>query len=173
MKSLIELDGKLLVKIQQSTKHEYLDKFFPRYTRAGDTGGIWVLLAIIFLAIDGTRETGVVIFFALTATWLINTIGLKSFLKRVRPYEAVENIRLLVKAQRDTSFPSGHAASSFAAAVVVVIMYGGYLGIICLVLAALMAFSRVYVGVHYPLDVIVGSLVGSLIGYLSVVLFAM
>ena len=80
--------------------------------------------------------------------------------------EMVEGVRLLINPQRDTSFPSGHAASSLACAVVIIVMYGGALGWLALGAALLMAFSRVYVGVHYPLDVLVGSIVGTLVAFL-------
>lgn len=168
MSRLIDIDAKLLVKTQQTFKNKYLDKFFTIYTHTGDLGAIWGVVGLVLFVIQETRETAVVMMLSLVATWLFNTVFLKRFLKRTRPYEMVEGVRLLINPQRDTSFPSGHAASSLACAVVIIVMYGGALGWLALGAALLMAFSRVYVGVHYPLDVLVGSIVGTLVAFLVV-----
>lgn len=166
LRSLNELDAEYLIKIQQKTRSEFLDKFFVRYTHLGDGGLLWIVLSLIMLCFKNTRYTSILMMFALFFTWLVNTVILKHFLQRIRPYEALDDVRLLIKMQRDTSFPSGHAASSIACATVIMLAYGGALGIVALILALLMAFSRIYVGVHYPLDVIVGSMVGFVMGIL-------
>ena len=168
MSKLLYLDGQLLLTIQRLTKHKLLDKFFKTYTRLGDAGAMWIILGLVLIAIDSTRDTGLFLMLTLTITWILNTVILKKFLKRTRPFEVVEGVRLLIKSPKDTSFPSGHSSSSMACAMAVLLTAGNVLGMTCLVLALLMCFSRIYVGVHFPFDVIVGAFVGIII---TIVLF--
>ena len=83
---------------------------------------------------------------------------------RARPYTVIENLQLLVKEQSDWSFPSGHAGSSFAVATVIFRNMSKKVGVPTLVLAFLIGFSRLYVGVHYMTDVLCGALLGVAIG---------
>ncbi len=171
MERLELYDARLLIAIQQLFKNKYLDKFFKNYTHLGDAGAIWIVLGLAFMSFKQTRRSGILMIGALITTWLFCSYIIKTSLKRVRPYEKHKEVRLLIRTQKDTSFPSGHAASSIACATVVMITAGGSIGIFCLVLAVLMAFSRIYVGVHYPLDVIVGSLLGFIIASLTCLIF--
>ena len=85
---------------------------------------------------------------------------------RTRPYEAVDGLQRIIEAQRDLSFPSGHTGSSFAAAVVIFLTCPRKIGVPALILAFLIMFSRLYVGVHYPTDVLAGMITGTLIAVL-------
>ena len=91
---------------------------------------------------------------------LITNVTLKNLVARTRPYEVVEGLVLLIEKQRDYSFPSGHTCASFAAAGVYWRMLPKKFGIPLVILAAMIAFSRLYVGVHYPTDVLAGLLIG-------------
>lgn len=96
---------------------------------------------------------------------LINNILLKNLVARIRPYEVIEGLTCLVRQPRDYSFPSGHTTTSFAAAWVMFRQLPKRFGVPALVLAILIALSRLYVGVHYPSDVLFGALDGIAIGY--------
>ena len=99
---------------------------------------------------------------------LVNNMILKPLVDRTRPYEVVQGLTLLIEKQKDASFPSGHTASSFAAAVVMFHMLPKRYGIPALLLAFLIGLSRLYVGVHYPTDVLCGLLSGTVLALLSV-----
>ena len=88
---------------------------------------------------------------------------LKNVVARTRPYEVVEGLTRLIEKQSDYSFPSGHTAASFAAAVILFLQLPKKYGIPALILAVLISFSRLYLGVHYATDVLAGAVSGTLI----------
>ena len=103
---------------------------------------------------------------SLALTYLVNNLLLKELIDRTRPYEVFDKVQRLIEKQRDSSFPSGHSASSFAAAMCIYLNGYKRYGIPLLLLALLMALSRLYVGVHYPGDVVTGAIIGSLMAWL-------
>ena len=96
---------------------------------------------------------------------MITNVCLKNFVARIRPYEVVEGLRLMIERQRDYSFPSGHTSASFAAACALVRTLPQKWGTVCMILAGVIALSRLYVGVHYPSDVLGGMVVGIFAGW--------
>lgn len=92
----------------------------------------------------------------------MNNLIIKNLVGRVRPYDAIRELQALVPPLRDSSFPSGHSACSFAVAVVVFRNLPKKNGVPVLVLAFLISLSRIYVGVHYPTDVVCGAIFGTL-----------
>ena len=97
---------------------------------------------------------------ALLIGYLATNLVLKNLVLRVRPYDAIAGLQSLIGPMRDSSFPSGHTTSAVAAGFVMLKGTSRYLGIPAFVLAVLIAFSRLYLGVHYPTDVLVGALIG-------------
>lgn len=164
------IDGVMLVKFQQLFLRDELTPIIKFITHLGDSGIIWIVITIILLIFKKTRKAGVIAALALLGSLIINNLLLKNLIARTRPYDAIDAVRRLVEIQRDYSFPSGHSGSSFAASVGIFLGLNGklrkWLGTILLILAFAIAFSRLYVGVHYPGDVLVGALDGALIGYL-------
>lgn len=164
--AITNLDGAILLWIQQYIRNDYLTPVMKFITHLGDGGQIWILLTLLFLVIARTRKTGIMMVFSLLGSLLINNIILKNLVARIRPYEVVEGLERIIEAQRDLSFPSGHTGSSFAAAVVIYCTCPKKIGVPAMILAFLIAFSRLYVGVHYPTDVLVGALTGTAVALL-------
>jgi undecaprenyl-diphosphatase len=164
--TLIKLDGSILVWIQENIRSDTLTPVIKFITHLGDHGRLWILLALVLLVIKKTRATGGMMAVSLLCTYLLNNLWLKNLVARTRPYEVVQGLQSVIGAQGEYSFPSGHASSSFAAAVVIYLLCPRKAGIPAVILAALIALSRLYVGVHYPTDVLAGAVNGTLIAVL-------
>lgn len=162
---LSELDGGILLWIQEYLRNPVLTPILKVITTLGNGGAIWILLTLLILMMPKTRKAGCMMMAALLGTLLINNILLKNLIARTRPYEVIEGLTYLVRRPSEFSFPSGHAGSSFAAACVMLRRLPKRYGIPAFVLAVLIALSRLYVGVHYPSDVLFGMISGILISY--------
>ena len=170
----MNFDGELLIWIQSVCVNDFLTPFFKFITFLGNSGWIWIILALILMVFKKTRTIGIMVILALIGSLIVNNIALKNILMRARPYEVVSGVERLISAPHDYSFPSGHSAASFSAAVATMkgikrFDYKGaytalYYGV--LILAILIAFSTLYLGVHYPTDVAAGILTGWIIGNL-------
>lgn len=163
LESLLQLDGAILLWIQEHVRQDFLSPVVKFITHLGDAGWCWILLAVILLIVKKTRKIGLVTAVPLLSSYVVNNLILKNLVARVRPYEAVDGLQRIIEAQSDFSFPSGHSASSFAAAVVIFMLCPRKYGVPALVLAFLIALSRLYVGVHYPTDVLTGVISGTVI----------
>ena len=144
-----------------------LDKFMTSVTKLGNAGIFWIILTVLFLLIPKMRKTGVVMAAALIIDLLLCNVLLKNFVARTRPYDVNTVIQLLVAKLRDYSFPSGHTAASFASATALYFAGEKKLWKPALVLACLIAVSRLYLYVHYPTDVLGGVVIGIIAGYLG------
>lgn len=144
-----------------------LDKFMTSVTKLGNAGIFWIILTVLFLLIPKMRKTGVVMAAALIIDLLLCNVLLKNLVARTRPYDVNTGIQLLVAKLRDYSFPSGHTAASFASAVALYFAGEKKLWKPALVLACLIAVSRLYLYVHYPTDVLGGVVIGIIAGYLG------
>lgn len=161
---LLNFDGYILLFIQEFIRHPMVSPLVRAITTLGNGGAIWILLTLVMLIIPRTRKVGCMMFTALLGTLLINNIILKNLIARTRPYEVIAGLEFLVPKPGEYSFPSGHAGSSFAVACVMFRQLPKRFGVPAIVLAALIALSRLYVGVHYPSDVLFGIIDGIAIG---------
>ena len=144
------------------------DVVVPLITRLGDAGIIWIILTVLLLIIPKTRKTGVIMMAALLVDVLLCNVLIKNLVARTRPYEVVDGLKLLIEKQSDYSFPSGHTGSSFASAIVLWKELPRKYGVMALIVAVLIAYSRLYVGVHYPSDVLAGVVIGTVLALVSV-----
>lgn len=154
------LDLQILLFIQEHLRTAWLTPIMRLLSLAGNAGLLWIVLAAILLLPPKTRRTGAAMLVSMGLCYLLNDIVLKYLVQRPRPFLASEELMVLVSLPTSWSFPSGHTCSSFAAACSIWRTQGKKAGIPAAILAALIGFSRMYVGVHYPTDVLCGMLVG-------------
>ena len=166
----IAFDLPILEWIQANLQSPFLDKFMPFITAFGNGGIFWIACSVLLMFIPKTRRTGFGMAFALTMGLVVCNMILKPGVARIRPYDLQETlgvtVDLLIKRSHDFSFPSGHTIASFEACTV--LMLGNKkLGIPATVLAILIAFSRLYLYVHYPTDVITSIVLGTIFGIIG------
>ena len=141
---------------------DVLDTVFVALSHVGEFGAIWIALGIAAALVHRRPEPVLLVIAAVAASDLI-ALALKHIIGRPRPYVRFPDPEPLVRPALDLSLPSGHAATSFAAAVVLA-RYAPRLAVPLFALAAAVAWSRVYVGVHYPGDLALGALLGVAVG---------
>ena len=164
LQSVQNLDGEILLQIQQHLRTDMLTPFMKIVTFLGNGGWFWILCAVVLLAVPKTRKTGYAAVLSRIFGVIVTNLLLKNIVARPRPFAEIEALIPLIAKPTDFSFPSGHTTASFAVALVMLRMLPKKIGIPAVVLAALVAFSRLYLGVHYPTDVLTGfvvALVGS------------
>ncbi|MDE7418173.1 MAG: phosphatase PAP2 family protein [Lachnospiraceae bacterium] len=163
---MLYVDGQILLFIQEHVRNTVCDVFFKGITHLGDAGIFWILLTIVLLCFRQTRKAGIYSACALAASLIVNNLILKNLVGRIRPYELVEGLQCIVPPAYDASFPSGHTGASFASAVSICRQIPKKYAVFFIVLASLIALSRLYVGIHYPTDVLGGLVTGIGIGLL-------
>ena len=162
MNWLNEAELPILWWIREHLTNPFLDTVMPYVSSLARTGEVWILLALLLVCFKKTRKAGVAMGIAMACGYLIGNMGMKNLFARTRPYDVTE-VKLLVAKLHDFSFPSGHTLVSFEAATALTYYHRKW-GIAALVLAVLIAYSRLYLFVHYPTDVLVGTLLGIGIG---------
>lgn len=150
--------------IQAHLRCGFLDAVLPVISWTCDHGEIWILLAAVLLLLKKYRWTGVSVSFALILDLICCNMILKPLVGRLRPFAVNTAVELLTAPPMDASFPSGHTAASFAA-VFALRASGSPLWKPAAVLASVIAFSRLYLYVHWPTDVLGGILVGAAAGW--------
>ena len=158
------LDTNILFWIQNLLRNDVFDVIIPFYTSLGEDGIIWITLGLILLIPKKTRKCGIMVLGALLVMLIVNNIILKNLIARSRPCWTFPEMVRLVKNPKSFSFPSGHTVSAFAVAFTVFSQHKK-LGKVIIVMASIMAFTRLYVFVHYPTDVYGGILVAAAIAY--------
>ena len=160
-----EFEVNILWWIREHLTHPFLDTVMPYISSLARHGEFWILLALILLCFKKTRKAGVAMAIAMACGYLIGNMGMKNLFARIRPYDLVE-VELLVEKLHDFSFPSGHTLVSFEAATALWVYHRKW-GVAALILATLIALSRLYLFVHYPTDVLVGLVLGVVIALLA------
>ena len=164
------LDIEILNFINNNLHSPIMDKVMIFFTNLGNSGLIWLIISLILIAIPKYRKVGIMALCALILTTILGEGVLKHILRRTRPFTTIQDFQLLITAPSSYSFPSGHTGSSFAVA--------GVLGsklkksrFYVYALAILIAFSRLYLYVHYPSDILAGIILGSVSAYIVLYIF--
>ena len=146
---------------------EVLDSFFLGLTRvAGSYGQLWLIIAALLLIFKKTRKAGISVLIAYLAVYLLGQIVLKQLISRPRPCQIDQTFAMLVARPSSSSFPSTHSAWAFGAATAI-FMQHRKLGAAAYAVAALIAFSRLYMFLHFPTDVLFGAAMGMALGVLA------
>ncbi|MDR1509287.1 MAG: phosphatase PAP2 family protein [Synergistaceae bacterium] len=164
LQSLKKMDSSLLDWVQASVKTEPMDKVMLFFTKLGDRGAIWIIYAVICACSEKLRQVGVNLTMCVSTCALLGNFAIKPLFRRIRPCNVDNSRMLLLSRPEDSSFPSCHTMTSFAAASVTVWQAGGLLGVTSFVFASMISFSRVYLYVHYPSDVLAGIALGLVTG---------
>ena len=165
MQWITDLDFQVLDWIQAHLRCIALDWLMPKITFLGNGGWFWIAIAVLLCFFRKTWKTGLTMGAGMLCGLIFGNGLLKNLIQRSRPCWINDSVELLIASPTDYSFPSGHTLSSFIAATVL-FQTNRKVGICAYVLASLIAFSRLYLYVHFPSDVLFAMLFGILIGIL-------
>ena len=160
MDAIFQFDSAILLWIQDSLRGGVLTPVMTVITHLGDKGIFWILLTLALLILRKTRPLGVVCAVSMVIGLIVTNLIIKNWVARIRPYELIQGLECIVKKADDFSFPSGHTTNSLACAWVLFRRAPRKWGVAALVLAILISLSRLYVGIHYPTDVLGGAVIG-------------
>ena len=158
--SIQNADFAVLDSLQASVRNPFLDTVIPYITHLGDGGILWIILALVLIFLKKYRRTGVTVLVSLILCLIFCNGLLKNIVARIRPFDINTMIELLIEPPTDFSFPSGHTTASFATAISLLLCRNKCFGIPALLIAVLIAFSRLYLYVHFPSDVFCGIVLG-------------
>ena len=160
LQSIRNFDASFMNWIQTHVKTDFMDRAMLFFTKLGDRGAIWIIYAVICACSAGLRQVSMNLTMCVTTSAFLGNFAIKPIFHRIRPCNADHSRRLLLERPGDSSFPSCHTMTSFAAAVVTAWQAGGLLGVTSLVFASMISFSRVYLYMHYQSDVLAGMAFG-------------
>lgn len=163
---LYNTDRAILDFIHNNISGSASDFFFSHITALANGGIFWISFGVILTIIPKTRKIGITVLLAITLGYLCGNIIIKNVVCRLRPYQMDETVKLIIKAPSDTSFPSGHTLVSFSSAIAVFLNRKKF-GVCMLVIASTIAFSRLYLFVHFPTDILGAILLAILMANLS------
>ncbi|MGI6361719.1 MAG: phosphatase PAP2 family protein [Bacillota bacterium] len=160
-----------IVNFINTNLHSFIGDFLMiLFSRLGSGGLIWIAAALLLLISKQYRFFGALLLISLLLSVVFSEGLLKNIIARDRPFIANPQIKLLIPPLDSFSLPSSHAVSSFAAAFIVR-QVNKNLGLIAYIMATIIAFSRIYLAMHYPTDVIIGFLLGTGIAFIVYTLF--
>lgn len=160
--AITAIDGQILLFIQEHIRCAFLTPVMKFASFIGDAGAVWILAALVLLIVPKTHRRGLDAALCLAVAAIVNNLVIKNLVARPRPFLTFAELELLIDPLMSYSFPSGHACASFAAAFAIARGFRGSHGGWAYLPAAVIALSRIYVGIHYPTDILAGAAVGTL-----------
>lgn len=166
LEQLTEYEIQVLDFIRAQFGSAFGDLIMPYITCLGNAGILWIIVTLLLLIVPRTRRVGVAVAISLVLEVVLCNLMIKPVVARTRPYEWNLDVPLLIKKPLDYSFPSGHTGVSFAV-MGALLFQKSRLWIPAFILAVLIAFSRLYLYVHYPTDVMAGVALGMFTGFIG------
>ena len=160
LEAVFQFDSSILLWIQNNLRTGFLDPIMKALTMLGDKGMIWIAITLALLIVRKTRPLGVTCAVSMVIGLIVTNLIIKNWAARIRPYELIPGLQCIVPLADDFSFPSGHATNSLACGWVLFRKTPKKYGVPALILAILISLSRLYVGIHYPTDVLGGVVIG-------------
>ena len=158
-----------LLWFQEHLRRSWLTAAMKIATFLGNGGILWLTACACLLVRQQTRRAALTALLSLVFSALVCNALLKNLVERARPFDKIPGLQFLIRKPHDFSFPSGHTSSSFAVATVFLATLPLWFGLTALGIAAVIAFSRMYLGVHYPSDVLCGMVLGILFGLAALI----
>lgn len=149
----------ILLWIQNNVRHDAMTWFWRFMSFLGEVGWFFILVTVLLLIYKNTRMKASITALSMLLAFLINNLAIKNVAARTRPYIFCDQLHILGTVPADYSFPSGHTCFSFACAFVIYKLFPKRYGVPVIVLASLIALSRLYLGAHYPSDVLGGVII--------------
>lgn len=169
MNFILNIDNSILQFIQNNIRNNVLDIIMPKITSLGNAGVIWIIICAVMILKRKYRKYGIMMAIALVYCAIVGNLTLKPIVARIRPFDANPLIDgLLINAPKDFSFPSGHTMVSFSCACIILLYMNRKIGVAALILSSAIAFSRLYLYVHYPSDVLMGMIIGIFLSYIAI-----
>ena len=163
---MTNIDFNILYAIQ-NIRTPFLDNFFVTVTSIpGNYGQMWAVLGIVLLFFKKTRKCGITLILSYLMVFGLGQFVLKDLIARPRPCHIDQTIELLISRPSSYSCPSTHSGWAFAAAISVY-LYNKKIGLLVIVFSSLVAFSRLYLFVHFPSDVLFGIILGIVFAILA------
>ncbi len=159
---MVAFELEILKTIQNTVGCGFMDSLMTAFSFIGNWGLLWIVVAVLMLISKKYRKTGIMLAVGLVLGLIFGNLILKNLVARPRPCWIVEDIEMLIDVPKDFSFPSGHTLSSFVAAFILLDRDKRF-GIPAICIAAMIAFSRMYLFVHFPTDILGGIALAGLI----------
>ncbi len=167
MQFIQQADIGLLYMIQDWMRSDYWTRILEFFTDLGNGGFLWILICLLLLILRKYRSIGYRAAASLLISAVLANVVLKHLFLRLRPFYTYPALTPLVHPSSPYSFPSGHTSSSFAVAFLLCMYLPKKYSLPAIIIAALIGFSRLYLGVHYPSDILAGILVGALSAWIA------
>lgn len=168
--AITAFDSNFVLWVQENIRSPFLSAFLIPFTTIGNAGILFILIGVILLFFKKTRLSGALLLISLTISFILNDLVVKNIVQRPRPHITFSKIVPLVPPPGKYSFPSGHTACAFSSMITLFFTQKKY-AITGLIIAFIMGFSRIYVGVHYPTDVFFGAILGTTVAALTAMIF--
>lgn len=167
MKNFLSYEGLFLLFLQERIRTPLLNAFMRFTTSLADSGILPASVCFFLLISSGCKRVGLLASLSLILESIFVNVTLKPIIRRKRPFAEYEKLTCITRIPQDYSFPSGHTACCFAVASVIYFYMPHRFGILALTVASFVGFSRMYLGVHYPSDVVGGIAIGFLTSALA------